>query len=228
MITHQQARGLIGQQLWAEHGQRVGIIGQVFLDDRTQQPEWITVHTGLFGSKEKFVPLAHATWHETGLSVPYSEQIIKKAPTIDVEAGTLTCEEEACLYDYYELTYVLSGPTSATAQPREEASSRPASMPTVNAAVGTPGALPQQEQHRVPIAAGVGASARTAEGAHPLSRRERIHPILARGAAMSRAQRLRRFATSHLSASPAATQPKSGGSSSTASATQDHSTGTTS
>ncbi len=186
MLSHQQARDLVGKQLWAEQGVRVGIIGQVFLDDRTQQPEWITVHTGLFGSKEKFVPLAQASLHETGLSVPYPEQTIKRAPTIDVEAGTLTREEEACLYEHYQLSYEVA--TSASL-PRQV-------MPAVTAAQGTPGvAQPAPEQAPTPV--GVGASpSRTAEGAHPLTRRERVHPILARGVAMGRAQRLRRAAAS--------------------------------
>ena len=38
------------------NGDKVGDVGQVYLDDATGRPEWVTVRTGLFGLKETFVP----------------------------------------------------------------------------------------------------------------------------------------------------------------------------
>ncbi|MDO5053316.1 MAG: PRC-barrel domain-containing protein, partial [Pseudoclavibacter sp.] len=31
-------------------GERIGKVGQVYLDDQTQEPNWVTVKTGLFGT----------------------------------------------------------------------------------------------------------------------------------------------------------------------------------
>jgi len=105
MITEAQARELIGRDLVTSSGDKIGRIGQIFLDDETGQPEWVTVHTGLFGTNESFVPLKDANFSEQGLAVPYDKSRIKDAPNIDVEAGHLSREEEAQLYDYYGLSY---------------------------------------------------------------------------------------------------------------------------
>ena len=50
MITQDQVRDLIGCELTDASGQKVGNIGQVYLDDQTSKPEWATVNTGFFGS----------------------------------------------------------------------------------------------------------------------------------------------------------------------------------
>jgi len=109
MITLAQAQELKGRQLVTSSGDKVGTIGQIFLDDETGQPEWVTVNTGLFGTSESFVPLQDAEFSEQGLTVPYDKSRIKDAPNIDVEAGHLSRDEEAQLYDYYGLSYSTAG-----------------------------------------------------------------------------------------------------------------------
>ncbi len=41
-------------------GEKIGKVAQVYLDDKTGQPEWVTVRTGMFGGRESFVPLSAA------------------------------------------------------------------------------------------------------------------------------------------------------------------------
>ena len=41
-------------------GDKIGTIFDVYLDNDTDQPEWLAVNTGLFGSKVSFVPIAGA------------------------------------------------------------------------------------------------------------------------------------------------------------------------
>ena len=41
-------------------GDKLGTIDAIYLDDVTGQPEWVTVNTGLFGTRPAFVPLAGA------------------------------------------------------------------------------------------------------------------------------------------------------------------------
>lgn len=202
MLTQQQARELIGQELQADNGDRVGTIGQVYLDDETGQPEWVTVHTGLFGSKETFVPLAHASIHTSGpeeeahlvLSVPYEKQKIKDAPAIDVDSGKLTREEEALLYEYYELTYVL---TSAQVQPLADAAAAPSRSP-MPPLVATPAATGVGHSASASGAAIPAALASTPSPApaHPMTREERTHPVLSRVGG-GRTKRLRRLIGVH-------------------------------
>jgi hypothetical protein len=81
-------------------GERIGGIGQVYLDNESGEPNWVTVKTGLFGTQESFVPLAQAEVSGVDLTVPYDKATVKDAPRLD-SGGTLTPEEERRLYSYY-------------------------------------------------------------------------------------------------------------------------------
>jgi uncharacterized protein (TIGR02271 family) len=105
MITQDQVRDLIGSHLVDSNGEKVGKIGQIFLDDQTGQPEWATVNTGFFGSSESFVPLAQADVTGEEIRVPYAKDKVKDAPNIDVDGGHLDQSQEAELYRYYGLDY---------------------------------------------------------------------------------------------------------------------------
>src|SRR5687768_9965186 len=102
MISEQQARDIIGSTLLDSDGDKVGKVGQLFLDDQTGQPEWVAVNTGLFGTKESFVPLADATFSDGELRAPYTKSQIKDAPQIDA-GGHLDESDEDTLYRHYGL-----------------------------------------------------------------------------------------------------------------------------
>ena len=59
-MTEFDVSALSGATVVDTGGNKIGKVGQVYLDDQTGQPEWVTVKTGLFGTKESFVPLALA------------------------------------------------------------------------------------------------------------------------------------------------------------------------
>lgn len=94
--------GWIGRKAVDPDGDKLGTIDELYADDRTGEPEWVTVKTGLFGSRSTFVPLAGATTSESGddLVLPYDKGQVKDAPNIDAD-GTLTEEEERELYRHY-------------------------------------------------------------------------------------------------------------------------------
>ncbi|MPY11465.1 DUF2382 domain-containing protein [Arthrobacter bussei] len=93
-------------------GDRVGSIGVVYLDDADERPTWVTVHTGLFGTRESFVPLEGASVQGQKLVVAYPRDLIKHAPSIDRD-GHLGPEEEAELYRHYGLDRVAPPATSS-------------------------------------------------------------------------------------------------------------------
>ncbi|ACV05834.1 YsnF/AvaK domain-containing protein [Kytococcus sedentarius] len=100
MISKDQLRTLRDGDLYSVDGDKVGSIEEIYLDDRTNEPEWATVNTGLFGTSQSFVPLSGATVTEDGLTVQYSKDQIKDAPRVD--AGEhLGVEQEQELYRYY-------------------------------------------------------------------------------------------------------------------------------
>jgi uncharacterized protein (TIGR02271 family) len=85
-------------------GGRIGPIDAIYLDDRTGEPEWALVNTGLFGTKSSFVPLAQATQTGEDVGVPYDKQLVKDAPRIDPD-GHLSEAEERQLWRHYGLDY---------------------------------------------------------------------------------------------------------------------------
>lgn len=97
-------------------GDRVGSIGVVYLDDADERPTWVTVHTGLFGTRESFVPLEGASVQGQKLVVAYPRDLIKHAPSIDRD-GHLGPEEEAELYRHYGLDRVAPPATSSAPGP---------------------------------------------------------------------------------------------------------------
>lgn len=102
MNANQNIEALTRATVVDRDGDKVGGVGQVFLDDQTGQPTWVTVNTGLFGSKETFVPLQDAQVTGEEIRVPYEKGFIKDAPNMDVDQH-LSAEEEQELYRYYNL-----------------------------------------------------------------------------------------------------------------------------
>ena len=100
MIGTDTISRVIGQDVYDESGEKIGSAAEVYLDDETGQPEWVTVRTGLFGTKESFVPIRNADLTHDGVRVPVSKTQVKDAPKIDTD-GHLSPEEEQELYRYY-------------------------------------------------------------------------------------------------------------------------------
>jgi uncharacterized protein (TIGR02271 family) len=83
-------------------GEKIGSIGQIYLDDQTGEPSFVTANTGLFGLKQSFVPLQGARVQDGDVVVDYDKETVKDAPRID-DDGSLTPAEEDELYAYYGL-----------------------------------------------------------------------------------------------------------------------------
>jgi uncharacterized protein (TIGR02271 family) len=103
MLDNDQAQHLLtgGGNVIDNDGDKIGSIGQIFLDDESGRPEWVTVKTGLFGGGESFVPLRDAEVAGDDLRVPYDKATVKDAPRISDSDGHLSEDEEATLYRYY-------------------------------------------------------------------------------------------------------------------------------
>jgi uncharacterized protein (TIGR02271 family) len=100
----EHARDLPGAEVYGRDGGKIGTVGQVWVDNDTDTPEFATVTTGLFGNRETFVPLTEATVDGASLLVPYTKDQVKDAPRIE-PTGELSQDEEAVLYRHYGLNY---------------------------------------------------------------------------------------------------------------------------
>jgi len=108
MITQEQLDTVVGSTAYDKDGDKVGKIGALYYDDATNEPSWLTVHTGLFGTKETFVPVQGAEVSGDRLTLQYDKAMVKDAPSVD-EDGHLSPQEEEQLYRYYGVQYAGAG-----------------------------------------------------------------------------------------------------------------------
>ena len=116
----------VGKTAWTRRATRSASVGQVYLNDQTGQPDWITVNTGLFGMKENFAPLAGSSFNGDDLVLPFDKDVVKDSPDI-ADASHLDADEQQSLYAYYQ-QYLGAGEAAA---PGDEPSRPPRA--------GTPG-----------------------------------------------------------------------------------------
>jgi uncharacterized protein (TIGR02271 family) len=95
----------IGTTVYDRTGDKLGDITDIYYDDDTGQPEWMTVSTGWFGTSEHFVPIAGTQAHEDGFRTEHTKDQIKDAPRIDTDQEHLGATEERRLYDHYGMRY---------------------------------------------------------------------------------------------------------------------------
>ena len=92
VISHEQLNKLYDAEVVDQDGERVGAMGQIYLDNATGEPAWITVRTGWFGGRRVFVPLTTAEVVEAiAVHVPGPAHRVGPAVLVD------TIEDEAAL-----------------------------------------------------------------------------------------------------------------------------------
>jgi uncharacterized protein (TIGR02271 family) len=107
MITPQDAQQFIGRTAIDSDGSKVGKIGQVYLDEQTRAPLWVTVTTGMFGTRQSFAPIYGAEVSGNQVTLAVSKDLIKDAPSID-DDGQIDPSEQDALYRHYA-DYLSSG-----------------------------------------------------------------------------------------------------------------------
>ena len=105
MTENFNLENLDGATVYDQHNDKVGTVKEIYLDDQTSEPRFVTVATGLFGMKETFVPLDAAHRIADGdLKVPYTKDFIKDAPNLDPD-GHIDPAEEREIFEYYSLDF---------------------------------------------------------------------------------------------------------------------------
>lgn len=103
MLNEGHAEKLLGRDMVDRDGDRIGEIGQVFVDDRTGEPTWVTVKTGWFGLSQSFVPLNKVQWSDDHVQAVYDTATVKDAPRFATDRP-LAPEDEDMLYAHYGLS----------------------------------------------------------------------------------------------------------------------------
>jgi len=152
MTTIDQAPNLIhAGHVVSSDGEKIGKVGEVYVDDATGQLSWVTVKTGLFGTRESFVPMDNAAIADDTITVPYDKAMIKDAP--HAEPGEpLSVEQEDELYRYYNIGTTTARTTTEYTQNAAPAAdvTGTAPAPKAKATANTDGYLTlSEEQLRV-------------------------------------------------------------------------------
>ncbi len=132
MNTTQSIAEWKGQELLDNDGEKIGTIEEIYIDSRTEQPEWALVRTGLFGGKGTFVPLQQASSEADGVRVGFDKAHVKDAPNIEPD-GELSHAEERTLYEHYDVHYGES--ESGSGNGGEDTVGRDTSGPTTDDAM---------------------------------------------------------------------------------------------
>ncbi len=117
MISTEDIDRVIGSDVHDVDGDRIGSATEVYLDDRSGNPEWVTVATGPFGTRSTFVPLRDAEMTGDGLRVPVTKAAVADAPRVDAEQH-LSPEEEQQLHRHYGVTGRPGQPAGTAGGPR--------------------------------------------------------------------------------------------------------------
>ncbi|MEV0324794.1 PRC and DUF2382 domain-containing protein [Streptomyces sp. NPDC050658] len=93
---------LKGLTAYDRNGDKIGGVERVYIDAASGRPGWVTVRTGLFGTKESFVPLDGARREQDSLHVTVTKEAVKEAPAPDA-GQRLEADQEQQLYSHYGL-----------------------------------------------------------------------------------------------------------------------------
>lgn len=116
---------LFGYDVYDNGGNKIGSVDNVWVDDASNELEFIGVKTGWLFGKSHVIPTADATMGDGSITIPYGQDLVKDAPSFPADQE-LSPAEESEIYNYY-------GDTRSTAQ---SPSGLPAGGENINTAAG--------------------------------------------------------------------------------------------
>ncbi|MBF6329567.1 PRC and DUF2382 domain-containing protein [Nocardia transvalensis] len=102
-------QSLIGSTVYDAHGEKIGDVTQIYLDDNTGAPTWVATSTGMFHG-DALVPLAGSSHDPAAhtLGVPVTKESVKSAPHVE-SGGHISRDAEQKLFAHYGLDPNRSG-----------------------------------------------------------------------------------------------------------------------
>ncbi|WP_342318472.1 PRC-barrel domain-containing protein [Corynebacterium mayonis] len=83
-------------------GNKIGSVKDVYLDDTTGQPDFVTISHGILGIGARIVPLHGHTLRDNDLHLAFSKSRIETAPELS-DNGHLTTADQKAFYRHYGL-----------------------------------------------------------------------------------------------------------------------------
>ena len=108
MTNPNDLQNIMGRTAVDTQGSKIGKIGQIYLDDASGAPQWVTISTGLFGTKESFAPIGGYRLDGDDVVLNVTKDQVKDAPNVDSD-GHLDDAENDRLYEYYSGSFSSGG-----------------------------------------------------------------------------------------------------------------------
>ena len=105
MIVTTEIEAIIGADALDAQDDRIGEISQVYIDEVTDRPTWVSVRLGLLSGAEVLVPLENAEWDDRSLHLDVERRVARDAPRKEMDEP-LTVGEEERLYTHYGIPAV--------------------------------------------------------------------------------------------------------------------------
>ncbi|MBC3178283.1 PRC and DUF2382 domain-containing protein [Corynebacterium lujinxingii] len=102
MADFNRIEDLANATAYDSNGDKVGGVKDVYVNDTTGQPDFVSVNHGLFGGGDSIVPLRGHTLRDGELHLAFPKDRIEDAPDLD-ENGHLTTEDQEAFYRHYGL-----------------------------------------------------------------------------------------------------------------------------
>ncbi len=99
----------IGLDVYGVSGEEIGEISDIYIDDVTNRPQWMTITSGWFGMNSHFAPIEGAEYRSGNIHIPFAKETVKDAPSLDADDDHLEPGEETRLFTHYEHAVVNSG-----------------------------------------------------------------------------------------------------------------------
>ena len=115
-----------GRTVIDRDGETLGTLKEIYLDEQ-ERPNWGSIATGLFGTRETLAPLQQAQLAGDELQLPFAGDQVKDAPSVEPDVQ-LSADEEQRLYRHYELPEA-SEPDDGMTRSEEEVTLRKQSRP---------------------------------------------------------------------------------------------------
>jgi hypothetical protein len=94
MITTEDIDRIIGADALDVQDDRIGEVSQVYIDELSDRPTWVSVRLGLLSGAEVLVPLENAEWDEHSLRLDVERRVAREAPRKEMDEPLTVGEEE--------------------------------------------------------------------------------------------------------------------------------------
>ena len=118
--TTRRYENWIGQDAYGRDGEKIGSIDNIFYDEETGRPEWLTIKTGFMGLGSSFAPITGSRRHDDGLKLDVTKDQVKDAPDVG-DGNHLPEDDERRLYEHYSIPMDATGRERYTHDSRRDA-----------------------------------------------------------------------------------------------------------